>query len=113
MSGVLSGDGSGLFSPRGQNLVQGQWFAAWRIDLFCEPDEFKSSMKEMADAIREIAPIEGVERVVIPGDPEEIARADRLKHGVPLDEESIEQLISLGEQRGVPFPAPVSKGGPS
>ncbi len=111
MTGVLSGDGSGLFSPRGQNLIQGQWFAAWRIDLFCEPDEFKSSMKEMADAIREVEPITGVERVVIPGDPEEIARADRSVNGVPLDEESIEQLIALGERRGAAFPAPLSKGG--
>ena len=95
MSGVLSGDGSGLFAPRGQNLIQGQWFAAWRIDLFCEPDEFKSSMKEMADAIREIEPLDGVERVVIPGDPEEIARADRSANGIPLDQETIEQLIAL------------------
>ena len=111
MSGVLSGDGSGLFSPRGQNLIQGQWFAAWRIDLFCEPDEFKSSMKEMADAIRDIEPLDGIERVVIPGDPEEFARADRSANGIPLDQESVEQLIALGEQRGVSFPAPVSKGG--
>ena len=113
MSGVLSGDGSGLFSPRGQNLVQGQWFAAWRIDLFCEPDEFKSSMREMAEAIRAVEPVEGVERVVIPGDPEELARADRSEHGVPLDDETIEQLIALGEQRGIAFPAPRSKGGAS
>ena len=113
MTGVLSGDGSGLFSPRGQNLVQGQWFAAWRIDLFCDPDEFKSSMKEMADAIREVAPVDGVERVVIPGDPEEMARAERAKHGIPLDDETIEQLIALGEQRGIFFPASIGKGGSS
>ena len=41
LTGVMSGDGSGMFVPRGQNLVQGQWFAAWRIDLFCDPDQFK------------------------------------------------------------------------
>ena len=105
MTGVLSGGGSGLFSPRGTNLVQGQWFAAWRIDLFCDPDEFKSNMRDMADAIRGVEPVEGVERVVIPGDPEEIARADRSVNGVPLDDETIEQLITLGKQRGVPFPS--------
>ena len=104
LTGVLAGDGSGLFSRRGGNLVQGQWFAAWRIDLFCDPAEFKASMKEMADHIRAVPPVEGVERVVIPGDPEELARADRSAHGVPLDAESIEQLTKLGEQRGVPFP---------
>ncbi len=109
MTGVLSGDGSGLFSPRGQNLVQGQWFAAWRIDLFCDPDEFKASMKAMADEIRNVAPVNGVERVLIPGDPEEMARAERSVKGVPLDNETIEQLGALGEQRGVPFPSAIAE----
>ena len=108
MTGVLSGEGSGLFSPRGQNLVQGQWFAAWRIDLFCDPSEFKTNMREMADAIRAIEPLDSVERVVIPGDPEEIARADRAANGIPLDDETIEQLTALGAQRGIPFPTPAS-----
>ena len=108
MTGVLSGDGSGLFSPRGTNLVQGQWFAAWRIDLFSEADEFKSQMRELADAVRAVEPVEGVERVVVPGDPEEIARADRSVNGIPLDDETIEQLIALGEQRGIPFPTQTS-----
>ncbi len=111
LTGVLSGDGSGLFIPRGGSLVQGQWFAAWRIDLFCDPDEFKSNMKRMTDAIREVPPVDEVERVVIPGDPEEMARADRASNGVPLDEETIEQLIELGTRRGVPFPGAVNGGG--
>ncbi|MYB22020.1 MAG: Ldh family oxidoreductase [Chloroflexi bacterium] len=111
LTGVLSGDGSGMFIPRGQSLIQGQWFAAWRIDLFCDPDEFKSNMKRMVDAIRDVPPVDEVERVVIPGDPEEIARADRSLKGVPLDDETIEQLIALGEQRGVAFPAPMQGGG--
>ncbi len=110
LTGVLSGDGSGMFTPRGQNLIQGQWFAAWRIDLFCDPDEFKQDMREMAGAIRDVPPVEEVERVVIPGDPEELARADRSANGVPLDHETIEQLIALGEQISIPFPAPISKG---
>ena len=111
LTGVLSGDGSGMFTPRGQNLIQGQWFAAWRIDLFCDPDEFKQNMREMADEIRDVPPVDEVERVVIPGDPEEMARADRSANGVPLDQETIEQLIALGEQISIPFPAPIGKGG--
>ena len=109
LTGVLSGDGSGMFVARGPNLVQGQWFAAWRIDLFCDPDEFKSNMKQMTDAIRDVPPVDEVERVIIPGDPEVMARADRSANGVPLDDETIEQLIALGEQRGVAFPSPVTR----
>ncbi len=110
-TGVLSGEGSGMFTPRGQNLVQGQWFAAWRIDLFCDPAEFKAELRKLADAVRAVPPVAEVERVVIPGDPEAMARADRSANGVPLDSETIDQLIALGEKTGVPFPAALGDGG--
>ena len=109
-TGVLSGDGSGMFVPRGQNLVQGQWFAAWRIDLFCDPEQFKAEMRKLAEAVRAVPPVDEVARVVIPGDPEAMARADRSANGVPLDDETIEQLIALGEKIGVPFPASLGSG---
>ena len=107
LTGVMSGDGSGMFIDRAnRGLVQGQWFAAWRIDLFIEPGEFKAEMKKMAEAIREVPPVEEVANVVIPGDPEAMARADRTANGVPLDDETIDQLIELGEKIGVAFPTP-------
>ena len=102
-----------MFTPRGQNLVQGQWFAAWRIDLFCDPAEFKAELRKLADAVRAVPPVAEVERVVIPGDPEAMARADRSANGVPLDSETIDQLIALGEKTGVPFPAALGDGGGS
>ncbi len=107
LTGVLSGEGSGMFTARGRNLVQGQWFAAWRIDLFCEPAHFKAELRKLAEAVRAVPPVAEVERVVIPGDPEALARADRSSNGVPLDRETIDQLIALGEAVGVPFPASV------
>jgi len=103
VSGVLSGAGSGLFVDR-QTLVQGQWFAAWRIDLFREPADFKAEMKRMVDHIRGTRPAPGVDAVLIPGDPEYAARDDREANGIPLDAASIEQLTSLGDETGVPFP---------
>ena len=65
-------------------------------------------MKKMADAVRAVPPVDEVERVIIPGDPEAMARADRSANGVPLDQETIDQLIDLGEKVGVPFPAPTT-----
>lgn len=107
LSGVLSGAGSGLFVDRA-TLVQGHWFAAWRIDLFREPDVFKSEMKQMVDHIRATRPAPGVEAVLVPGDPEATARADREPNGIPLDQASIDQLIELSTNVGVPFPNPAS-----
>ncbi len=106
VSGVLSGAGSGLFVDR-QTLVQGQWFMAWRIDLFRDPDEFKGEMKRMVDQIRSTRPAPGVEAVLIPGDPEYAARQDREANGIPLDGASIDQLTELGDEVGCPLPAPI------
>jgi L-2-hydroxycarboxylate dehydrogenase (NAD+) len=106
LSGVLNGTGPGVFVDRA-TLVQGHWFAAWRIDAFRDIGEFKAEMKRWVDRIRAIPPAESVESVMIPGDPEARARADREKNGVPLDSETIEQLTKLGEEVGRPFPGAI------
>jgi LDH2 family malate/lactate/ureidoglycolate dehydrogenase len=103
LSGVMSAAASGLFIDR-PTLAQGYWFGAWRIDAFRDPIEFKAEMKRMVDHIRGTKPAAGVSAVLIPGDPEYIAREDRKARGIPLDAESIEQLTALGEECKVPFP---------
>ena len=57
--------------------------------------------------LRTLRPINGVDRVQVPGDPEARHREERLRLGIPLDEETIVQLRELGEEFGVPLPAPV------
>lgn len=106
LTGVLSGAGPGLFVDRAA-LVQGFWFAAWRIDAFRDPAEFKGEMKALVDHIRATKPAPGVDSVLVAGDPEFAARAAREMGGIPLDAESIEQLMQLAGEVGVPFPAPI------
>ena len=107
VSGLLSGAGSGLFLDR-QTVEQGQWFAAWRVDLFRDLAEFKGEMKRMVDHIRSTRPAAGVESVLLPGEPEAHARAERTTKGIPLDEATLEQLEELGRTSGVSFPAAIS-----
>jgi LDH2 family malate/lactate/ureidoglycolate dehydrogenase len=102
LSGILPGSGSGLFVDRA-TLVQGHWFAAWRIDAFRDPEEFKRDMKQLVDHIRATKPEPGVDAVLIPGDPEYAARTDRIANGIPLDQETVEQLRTLGQETGFPF----------
>jgi len=107
LTGVLSGAGSGLFLDR-TTLVQGYWFAAWRIDAFRDPAEFKEEMRRLVAHIRATRPAPGVEEVLIPGDPEARARELRTRDGIPLDSETIDQLVALGVETGVAFPAPLA-----
>jgi LDH2 family malate/lactate/ureidoglycolate dehydrogenase len=103
LTGVLPGMGSAIFEGARQ---QGWWFAAWRIDAFRDVDDFKADMKRMVDHLRGLRPRAGIAAVLVAGDPEAAARAERLEHGIPLDQESIEQLRALGKELALEFPAP-------
>jgi len=111
LSGVLPGMGSALFTERA-TLAQGQWFAAWRIDAFCDVDQFKAEMKRMVAHIRATTPLPGVPAVLIPGDPEASARKERSAHGIPLDAKTIDQLKALAEDLGISFPPALSPRAP-
>lgn len=103
LTGILPGMGSALFTPRHE---QGWWFAAWRIDAFRDVAEFKADMKRMVDHLRALRPAPGVERVQVPGDPEARAREERTRLGIPLDQETIDQLRDLARSLGLELPAP-------
>lgn len=102
-TGVLPGMGSAIFEGTKQ---QGWWFAAWRIDAFRDLEEFKADMRRMVDHLHGLRPRPGIAAVLVPGDPEAIARADREVNGVPLDEETIHQLQDLAVELELRFPSP-------
>jgi len=104
LTGVLPGMGSAIFEGA---RMQGQWFAAWRIDAFRDVAEFKADMKRMAGHLRGLRPRPGVEAVLVPGDPEARAREERTRLGIPLDAETINQLHQLATELGIEPPAPL------
>ncbi|MEP7214605.1 MAG: Ldh family oxidoreductase [Anaerolineaceae bacterium] len=104
LSGVLPGMGSAIFEGANQ---QGWWFSAWRIDAFRDLAGFKADMKRMVDHLRSLRPRPGVASVLVPGDPEAQAREERLRLGIPLDRETIEQLTGLATSLGLEMPPAV------
>lgn len=108
LSGVLSGTGSGLFTQFGPDWRQGYWMAAWRVDLFCDPGEFKAELGRAFDAIRQSRPAPGTEGVLVPGDRSAAERERRGCQGIPLDPEVVRQCQALGADTGVAFPAPLA-----
>ena len=109
LTGVLPGMGSAIFEGANQ---QGWWFGAWRIDAFRDLEDFKGDMKRMVDHLRALRPLPGVDRVLVPGDPEAAARADRTANGIPLDAETIHQLRELAVELGLEFPEALAEPSP-
>jgi len=107
--GILSGTGSGLWQHYTPEWRQGQWFAAWRIDAFVDPDEFRAEMRQLVDHIHAIRPVPG-SAVLVPGDRRAACRAARASNGIPVDDDIAEQCRELAAASRVPFPEPLAEG---
>lgn len=58
-------------------------------------------------AAREVRPAEGVQRVLTPGEPEQISRERREREGIPLPDTIWEELGGLAAQFNLTLPEPV------
>ncbi len=83
--GILSGNGSGLWQiGSSPHWSQGQWFAAWRIDVFVDPQDFEYEMGRLADHIHSLTPRGGSTSVLLPGERRARCRIERRANGVPI-----------------------------
>jgi LDH2 family malate/lactate/ureidoglycolate dehydrogenase len=113
LSCVLSGANWGPFAPpfalrqeipeRGVGKGIGHFFGALRIDGFIDPIEFKRQIDEWRRVFGATKPRPGTPGVVIPGDPERLAEAERRVGGVPLSPAVVKDLRNISAQTGVPF----------
>lgn len=113
LSAVLSGANYGPWVPPFVAFLDppttqvgkgiGHFLGAMRIDAFRPADEFKKHMDNWIQTFRNADVASGQEKVLIPGDPERELTEERLKNGIPLHEQVVEDLRKLGEQFGLEF----------
>lgn len=107
-SAVLSGANYGPWVPPFVSFLAppsdpvgagiGHFFGAMRVDAFRPTSEFKSHMDQWITRFRSAKTVAGQPAVIIPGDPEREAHAERLNAGIPLHESVEEDLKKLGEK---------------
>ena len=88
-------------NPVGNGI--GHFLGAIRIDAFRPASEFKAHMDNWIQTFRNAEPVAGQEKVLIPGDPERELTIERMKNGIPLHEQVINDLHELGEKFGLGF----------
>ena len=79
------------------------FFMALRVDAFRPVDAFKQGMDAMIDALHQAEPVEGQERVLVAGEPEQTNARKRGEHGIPIAPNVMEDLRELSAQFGVPL----------
>ncbi len=108
LSGVLTGASFALHLNTLENLQAeqnlGHVFAAFRTDLFLPASQFAQRMDEILAMLKNSAPAVGVDRVLAPGELELDTEKRLRRHGIPLAEEVVGQLVEIGAQVQVEFP---------
>lgn len=113
LSGVLGDAAFGPFGPHfmvpeispsplfGPGL--GHMFGAFQVEAFSDIESYQARIKEWISAFKRAEPIDENEPVLVPGEPEQFAMADRLLNGVPLNPEVVRSLRTISKDLGVAF----------
>jgi len=100
LGGLLTGGG-----PSGPGK-----FANGMLSIYLEPrhfgaEDFVRQCMEYVDYVKSSPTAEGVEEVLVPGEPEARNRAEREAHGVPLQVDVWVNLCNVAKELGVRVPA--------
>lgn len=106
LCGILSGAGYSLLVSSDRGV--GHFFAAWDIAAFRPLDEFKAMLDAMQRTFRTAEPVEGATRVLLPGQHEFEARAERERDGIPLHPAVIRDLERLAAEFDLSPPQPIT-----
>ena len=98
LSGALSGAGC---SGSGAKDNQGVFVTAINITAFTELDDFFNTVEQLVERIKSTAKAEGVEEILVPGEPEWRQREKRLKEGIFIEDVTWKELTEIAEQFGV------------
>lgn len=71
------------------------------IEQFRGRDAFAASLSDLIDYVRETPRRDGVDEILIAGEPERRTRAERLREGVPLDDGTWTRLRDAAERFGI------------
>ena len=69
-----------------------------RVDAFRPIEEFKGHMDQWIERFRTSTPVDGQEKVLIPGDPVREMEEQRKKEGLHLLPSVVEDLQNLGKK---------------
>jgi LDH2 family malate/lactate/ureidoglycolate dehydrogenase len=111
LSAVLSGANYGPWVPPFVAFLEpptdpvglgiGHFLGAMRVDGFRPADEFNAHMDNWIERFKSSKTIDPDQKVIIPGEPEAEAEADRKLNGIPLVDAVFNDLNNLAERFGI------------
>ncbi len=122
MVDILSSVLSGAFIG-GYNLATGERERYINVGHFCmaldpaafrgERDSFEEDMDRLIDMLHATEPADPAQPVLVAGDPEHAARAERLESGIPMSKTLVEEVREVAAACGAPFVLTDAKASPA
>jgi len=109
LSGVLAGAGvrhgvGELYGGNGDPQDTGHFHLALDPERTVGRERFAAVLEGLLAELRAIPPAPGFDEVLVPGDPEDRARAERERSGIPIEPALWGTLRGLSDELGVPVP---------
>lgn len=106
LSGVLSGSGYGrnvhsMYKDLKNPAGVGHFFLCINIEAFMPKEEFYKRIKNMKSEIKNLAKCKGVDEILIPGEKKVRSKAERLKTGILLGRDVIDELKTLADENDI------------
>jgi LDH2 family malate/lactate/ureidoglycolate dehydrogenase len=94
-----------LAEPSDRRHIQNGVVAAIDIGAFTDVERYKGEIDRLILALKALPRAAGTDEILVPGEPEERAYEDRVRHGIPIPEGTVRNLRTVAERFGVPLPA--------
>jgi LDH2 family malate/lactate/ureidoglycolate dehydrogenase len=102
LSGILARGG---YAGQGADyLANGTFMIVIDISAFVEPSEFRAEIEDLLSYIKSAPLAPGVEAILYPGEPEALEQQRRERDGIPVDDETWQQITALAQELGIPLP---------
>ena len=85
--------------------MQNSVLAAVDIGTFTGVDEYKREVDALIEGVKALPRAEGVDEIMVPGEPEERVHRERLTNGIPLPPGTVDSLRAAADRFEIPLPA--------
>ncbi|MGC9347128.1 MAG: Ldh family oxidoreductase [Anaerolineae bacterium] len=101
--------GNPLLAPvlSGESLrpgTQNSFLTAVNLDMLTDLATYKEDVDALITQIKGLPKAEGVEEILVPGEPEDRVDAHRRQHGIPLPDGTVHNLIAAAEHLDLEVP---------
>lgn len=101
-AGILTGDGADYEGEETEWYPLNNWMAIYLDPAkFGDTGEMARKVKKYRGWLKESPPAKGVDEVLLPGEFEVRTRAQRIKEGIDLDDQTFGQIVDAGRRVGV------------